>query len=68
MNCSGKREKDWLEEAWRIKEDLSAKARSMGVRNYSAFAEEEADRILKARKRPEPALAYEKRPEPYEGD
>jgi hypothetical protein len=68
MKTSGKCGRDWQEEVWRIKEGLSAKARAMGLRNYLAFAEKEADRILKTRTKPTSVLAREKRSRPYRSE
>ena len=64
MKCDENRESGWLEEVWRIKEELAAEANRMGLRNYLAFAEKEADRIIRARTRPAPILVQEKPPRP----
>ena len=65
MKCNAEQERGWLEEVWRIKEELAAEANRMGLRKYLAFAEKEADRILGTRARPMPVLAREKRSRPY---
>lgn len=51
---------DWQQEVWRIKEELSVEATRMGLREYLAFAEREAERVLRARTGPEPALARDR--------
>jgi hypothetical protein len=51
---------DWQTEVWRIKEELSADARRMGLREYVAFMEREARRILAGRIKPATAVVREK--------
>ena len=52
--------RDWQEEVWRIKEELAAEEKRMGMREYVAFVEKEADRILGARTKPSLFLARDK--------
>jgi len=52
MKRDEERKRDWQEEVWRIKEELAAEAKRMGMREYLAFVEKEADRILGARTKP----------------
>jgi len=54
------RARDWQEEVWRVKTELAAQANRMGVREYLAFVEIEADRILGARAKPPIFLARDK--------
>jgi hypothetical protein len=54
--------RDWQEEVWRIKEELAAEAKRMGMREYVTFVEKEADRILEARTKPSVFLAHDKLP------
>ena len=68
MKCSEERAKDWLEKVWRIKEELAVEAKRMGLRKYLAFAEKEADRILRTRAQPAPLLARDKRTGPCRSD
>jgi len=65
MKRSKKTRTEWQEEVWRIKEELSVKARKMGLRKYLAFVESEADEILKTRSKPAAALAREKHSTPH---
>jgi hypothetical protein len=51
---------DWQEEVWRIKTELAAQAKRMGMCEYLAFVEKEADRILEARAKPVTYLARDK--------
>jgi hypothetical protein len=53
---------DWQEEVWRVKEELSAEAKKMGMREYLAFVEKEAERILGTRFRPSAFVARDKPP------
>jgi hypothetical protein len=53
---------DWLDEVWRVKDELSAEANRMGLLEYLAFAEREADRILGSR--PEPCCVHDKPADP----
>jgi hypothetical protein len=57
MKSDEERPRDWQEEVWRVKEDLSAEAKRMGMREYLAFVEQEADRILGTRSRPSAFVA-----------
>ena len=61
MKRDEEHKKDWQEEVWRIKEELAAEAKRMGMREYLAFVEKEADRILGARTKPSLFLARDKR-------
>jgi len=58
-------ERDWQEEVWRVKEELAAEAKRMGMREYLVFVEKEADRILGARAKPTLFVARDK---PKSGD
>jgi len=40
------KDKDWLQETWRIKEKLSKEAREMGLKMYLEQAGEKAEEIL----------------------
>ena len=60
MKRDEERKRDWQEEVWRIKEELAAEAKRMGMREYVAFVEKEADRILGARMKPDLFLARDK--------
>jgi len=60
MKRDEERPRDWQEEVWRIKEELAAEAKRMGMRAYLAFVEKEADRILGARAKPSLFLARDK--------
>ena len=51
---------DWQEEVWRVKAELAAQAMRMGMCEYLAFVEKEADGILEARTRPATFLARDK--------
>jgi hypothetical protein len=51
---------DWQEEVWRVKAELAAQAKRMGMREYLASLEKEADRILEARTGPATLLARDK--------
>ena len=62
MRSDEERTRDWQEEVWRVKEELSAEARKMGMRAYLAFVEEEADRILKSRTKPSLFVAHDRAP------
>jgi len=62
MKRDEKRKLDWQEEVWRVKAELAAEARRMGMREYVAFVEKEADRILEARTKPSLFLARDKPP------
>lgn len=62
MKRDEERKRDWLEEVWRVKEELAVEAKRMGLRKYLAFAEKEADRILRARTKPALFLARDKQP------
>ena len=64
MKCDEERGRDWLEEVGRIKEELAAEANRMGFREYLAFAEKEAGRILKTKARTAPLHARDKPPRP----
>jgi hypothetical protein len=55
---------DWQAEVWRIKEELSADARRMGLREYVAFVEREARRILAGRIKPATTVVSEKSSDP----
>ncbi len=61
MKHDEERERDWQEEVWRVKEELAAEAKRMGMRAYLAFVEKEADKILEARANPSLFLARDKR-------
>jgi hypothetical protein len=52
MKRDEERKQDWQEEIWRVKAELAAEAKRMGMREYVAFVEREADRILEARTNP----------------
>jgi len=56
VECAGR----WQEEVWRVKTELAALASRMGMREYLAFVESEADRILEARTKPSALLARDK--------
>jgi len=56
------RRRDWQTEVWRIKEGLSAEAKRMGMREYLAYVEKEADRILETRTKPSLFLARDRPP------
>jgi hypothetical protein len=60
MKCDEERPRDWQEEVWHIKEQLAAEAKKMGMREYLAFLEKEADRILEIRTKPSLFLARDK--------
>ena len=60
MKCDEEHTRDWQEEVWRVKEELAAEAKRMGLREYLAFVEKEADRILRARTKPALFLARDK--------
>jgi hypothetical protein len=60
MKRDEKRKLDWQEEVWRVKAELAAEARRMGMREYVAFVEKEADRILEARTKPSLFLARDR--------
>jgi len=62
MKRDEERKRDWQEEVWRIKEELAAEAKRMGMREYVTFVEKEADRILEARTKPSSFLARDKPP------
>ena len=57
MKSDEERPRDWQEEVWLVKEDLSAEAKRMGMREYLAFVEQEADRILGTRSIPSAFVA-----------
>ena len=61
MTRDVERKRDWQEEVWRVKEELAAEAKRMGMRKYLAFVEKEADKILEARAKPILFLARDKR-------
>ena len=61
MKRDEERKRDWQEEVWRVKEELAAEAKRMGMLEYLAFIEKEADRILEARAKPTLFLARDKR-------
>ncbi len=61
MKRDEERKRDWQEEVWRVKEELAAEAKRMGIREYLAFVEKEADRILGARTKSALFLARDKR-------
>jgi len=44
------RNKDWLEEVWAIKEELSKDAQKMGLIAYLRYVEQETDKILLKRR------------------
>ncbi len=60
MKRDEERKRDWLEEVWRVKEELAVEAKRMGLREYLAFAEKEAEKILRTRSKPAPLLARDK--------
>jgi len=60
MKRDNGRAEDWQEEVWRVKTELAAQAKRMGMREYLAFVEKEADRILVARARPATFLARDR--------
>ncbi len=60
MRSDEERTRDWQEEVWRVKEELSAEARKMGMRAYLAFVEKEAERILEARTKPSLFVAHDR--------
>jgi hypothetical protein len=60
MKRDEKRAPDWLDEVWRVKEELAAEAERMGLREYVAFAEKEADRIMSARSEPATTVARDR--------
>ena len=60
MRSDEERTRDWQEEVWRVKEELSAEARKMGMRAYLAFVEEEADRILESKTKPSLFVAHDR--------
>jgi hypothetical protein len=60
MKCDEEHTGDWQEEVWRVKAELSAQAKRMGMREYLAFVETEAARILGARAKPALFLARDK--------
>lgn len=62
MKHDEERERDWQEEVWCIKEELSAEAKKMGMREYLAYVESEAGRILEIRTKPALLLARDKPP------
>ena len=63
MKRDGECRRDWQEEVWRVKEELAAEAKRMGMRKYLAFVEKEAERILGVRAKPGLFLARDKRSE-----
>ncbi|GEM_PF-1886779 len=60
MKCDEETARDWQEEVWRVKEELSTEAKKMGMREYLAFVEEEAHRILVARTKPSLFMAHDR--------
>ena len=60
MKRDEERKRDWQEEVWRVKAELAAEARRMGMREYVTFVEKEADRILEARTKPSLFLARDR--------
>lgn len=56
------RGRDWQEEVRRIKKELAAEAKMMGVREHPANVEKEADRILGARTKPSLFVARDRLP------
>ena len=60
MKRDNERATDWQEEVWRVKTELAAQAKRMGMREYLAFLEKEADSILEARTGPATLLARDK--------
>jgi predicted secreted hydrolase len=60
MKRDEERKRDWQEEVWRVKAELAAEARRMGMREYVTFVEKEADRILESRTNPSLFLARDR--------
>jgi hypothetical protein len=60
MKRDEEHKRDWQEEVWRVKTELAAEAKRMGMREYLAFVEREAERILGARTKPTLFLARDK--------
>jgi hypothetical protein len=60
MKTDEGRPRDWQEEVWRVKEELAAEAKRMGMREYLVFVEREAERILEARAKPTAFAAHDK--------
>jgi hypothetical protein len=52
--------RNWQEEVWRVKEELSAEAKKMGMRQYLAFVEKEAERILETRTKSSLSVAHDR--------
>lgn len=62
MKRDEERTRDWQEQVWRTKEELAAEAKRMGLREYVAHVEKEADRILEVRAKASLFLARDKPP------
>lgn len=62
MKRDEERTRTWQEQVWRIKEELAAEAKKMGMREYLAYVEKEADRILEIRTKASLFLARDKPP------
>jgi L-rhamnose mutarotase len=62
MKCDEERTRDWQEQVWRVKEELAAEAKKMGMREYLAYVEKEADRILEVRAKASLFLARDRPP------
>jgi hypothetical protein len=62
MKRDEERKRDWQEEVWRVKAELAAEAKRMGMREYVAFVEREADRILEGRNNPSLFVVRDKPP------
>lgn len=62
MKRDEERTKDWQEQVWRTKEELAAEAKKIGMPEYQAYVEKEADRILEARTKSSIFLARDRPP------